>query len=222
MEAPENVFIFPWQTGWRASHYSEPQLYPTTTLTFLCDTSRYKNSSCLCVTENANTLTRRSAIWFTVTALFIHCLPVKCRVMSWQFIAFMSSRIATKSQNAIKARYGGFIRSWNTRNGPCGVLALISPLCRFPAPLEATATVMWQWNMIILQVWRHMRTRFVPHWCDNCKPAPSSRTSDNDPKQKWDDSGGTDWWWNDSVKSVPKIKLWLIDGIVFATAQSQQ
>lgn len=72
------------------------------------------------IAEGANMLTKRSPIWLTVTALLIHCSAIKSRVMSWQFMAFKSSRIAGKAAAPLKIR-----RVWfgqNTWNGP---------VCRF-------------------------------------------------------------------------------------------
>lgn len=166
------------------------------------------------ITQGANMLTKRSSIWLTVTALLIHCSAIKSRVMPWQFMAFTSSRIADKAAVLLKIRHVRF--GQNTWNGPCDVLALIWPHA-FPAPLEPAGAIMWQQNTIVSRVShrRRIAARFFPHWCDSCERAANGRTRDNDPKQKWDDSGGTDWWWNYSVKSALKIKLRLMDGIVF-------
>lgn len=124
------------------------------------------------------------------------------------------ARVAGKAAALLKIR-----RVWfgqNTWNGPCVALALIWPRA-FPAPLEPAGAIMWQQNAIISQLShrRHVAARFLPHWCDSCEQAANGRTRDNDPEQEWDDSGGTDWWWNYSVKSALKIKLRLMDGIVF-------
>lgn len=170
------------------------------------------------ITEGANTLTRRSSIRCPVTALLIHCSPIKCRLISRKFTAFMSSRIATKSRNAIKAHDATDVFDFapNTWNGPCGVSGLISPLGRFSAPLEAAGAVMWQRNGIISPVFRHgARTPLVPHWCD--KPAPPAGRAITTPSR------------NETTVAeviggeiiVLKMKLWLMDAIVFATVQSE-
>lgn len=177
------------------------------------------------ITEGANTLTRRSSIWFTVTALLIHCSPIKCRLISRKFTAFMSSRIATKGRNAIKAHNDGFIRH---RRVWFRSKHLKWPVWRF-RPYLAT----WSFSCSIrsrrgcnVAAERDYFSGFPSRPQDAiCSPlmwqtSTSSRTSDNDPEQKWDDSGGTDWWWNHSVRRVLKMKLWLMDAIVFATAQS--
>lgn len=94
------------------------------------------------ITEGANTLTRRSSIWFTVTALLIHCSPIKSRVMSWQFTALTSSRIATKSRNAIKALNDGFIHHrrvwfWSKRlKWPVWRFSLYAAASSFPRSIR--------------------------------------------------------------------------------------
>lgn len=172
------------------------------------------------ITEGANMLTERSSIWLTVTALLIHCSAIKRRVMSWQFMAFMSSRTASKAAMLLHPRRRPHspqtcaIRSKHLK-WPCDTLALIRPRGS-PAPLGAAEAIMWQRNSIIAQVFhrRHIGTPLSPRWRDSCEQAPNGRTSDNE-------SGGTDWRWNYSVKSALKIRLCLMDGIVFVTPQFQ-
>lgn len=110
------------------------------------------------ITEGANMLTKRSSIWLTVTALLIHCSAIKSRVMSWQFMAFKSSRVAGKAAALLKIR-----RVWfgqNTWNGPLVALALIRPRA-FPAPLEPAGAIVWQQNAIISQL-SHRRLHSFP------------------------------------------------------------
>lgn len=127
VQAPESQS----QTGRRASNCSEPQLWPPklVQLFFHFTHLHIKTVYVWHQRRAQNMLTKRSSIWLTVTALLIHCSAIKCRVMSRQFMAFESSRVAAKAAELLKIRRARF--GQNTWNGPRDVLALIWPRVPF-------------------------------------------------------------------------------------------